>query len=67
MWSIRETEGRVAQVEELARRTGLDGFASVIDFCLGFTLAHMPTGVAVSADEVEKLVEQVRQGQENGN
>jgi len=39
----------------------------VIDFCLGFTLAHMPTGVAVSADEVESLVEQVRRGQENGN
>ena len=60
MWSIRETEGRVAQVEELARRTGLDRFASVIDYALAFALSHTPGSIA-STDEVKELVEQVRQ------
>ena len=66
MWSIRETKGRVAQVEELGRRTGLDGFASVIDFALAFALSHTPGSIA-SVDEVRELAEQVRQGQGHGN
>lgn len=63
MWSIRETERRVAQVEELAQRTGLDGFASVVDYALAFALSHTP-GSTASTDEVQELVKQVQQEQD---
>ena len=60
MWTIRETEQRMAQVEELGRRTGLDKFAGIVDYALAFALSHTPGNIA-SADEVRELVEQVRQ------
>jgi len=41
MYTVRETEQRKAQVAELSRLTGLDGFAAVTDFAMGYTWAKL--------------------------
>jgi len=53
MWTIRETKQREAQVKELGRRIGMDSFAGIVDFALGFTL------VCTSGDSMEVLLQKM--------
>lgn len=54
--SIRMTPARRAAIDELAAVTRLDGDAAVLDFALGFTLAHLAPKVD---DEGPSLAETI--------
>jgi len=65
-WTIRQTEQRQEQIRRIEEATGLSGYAAVVDFAVGYTIANLverPKEKTMNrtARQVKSEMEEVRQ------